>query len=173
VRERKRRLSATGFALALRGSASRMLPKGAHWCASPQSQGKTCQLRWALRARGRPSLPFAFSVSLCALWFAFIRLGFSLILLRDRGVEQSRDCGAHDRGDPEEPQLLQRPAAHENCLAGAARRVDRSVGHRNADQVDQGQPQPDRDRRTALGRPFVGRAEDKPKEESGKQVKIL
>ena len=54
-----------------------------------------------------------------------------------------------DRRHPEQPQLLQRPAADEQRRAGAARRVHRGVGDRDADQVDQRQAQADGDRREA------------------------
>lgn len=43
-----------------------------------------------------------------------------------------------DRCDPEEPQLLDGPAAGKQGHAGAAGRIDRGVGDRYADQVDQG-----------------------------------
>ena len=53
--------------------------------------------------------------------------------------------GADDRRDPEQPELLERPAADEQRRTGAARRVHRRVGHRNADQVDQRERETDRE----------------------------
>lgn len=60
-------------------------------------------------------------------------------------IQHAAEDPADDRHDPEQPQLLQRPAALENRYRGAARRVDRGVGNRNADQMDEGQRQADSD----------------------------
>ena len=61
----------------------------------------------------------------------------------------------------------ERPAADEQRRAGAARRIHRGVGHRDADQVDQRQAEADRDRREAARRALVGGAEDDHQEEEG------
>ncbi len=61
----------------------------------------------------------------------------------------------------------QRPSAHEDRRSRAARRIHRQVGHRNPDQVDQRQPQPDRDRRESLRRPPIGRAQNDHQEHEG------
>jgi hypothetical protein len=50
---------------------------------------------------------------------------------------------------PRTATAAQRPVADEQRHAGAARRVHRGVGDRNADQVDQRQAQADGDRREA------------------------
>lgn len=55
-----------------------------------------------------------------------------------------------DGGDPEEPELLEGPAGDEDGGAGAACGIDRQVGHRDADQVDQGEPESDGDRGESL-----------------------
>ena len=59
------------------------------------------------------------------------------------------------------------PAALEQRDAGAARRIDRSVVHRNADQMDQGQGQTDRQTRKTGWGPPVGRALDDEHEHRG------
>src|SRR5688572_5745646 len=64
-------------------------------------------------------------------------------------IEDAAECAANERGDPEEPQLGKRPPADEERRAGAARRVDRGVGDRDAHQVDEGEAEPDGDRREA------------------------
>src|SRR3712207_9007055 len=61
--------------------------------------------------------------------------------------------------------LFRSAPAREQCLAGATRRVHGGVRHRDADQVDQRQPEADGDRREALGRPVRGGAEDDQQEE--------
>ena len=74
----------------------------------------------------------------------------SVLAAGDGAVDQRAQQGADDRRHPEQPQLRERPAADEDRHAGAARRVHRGVGHRDADQVDQRQAQADGDRREAL-----------------------
>ena len=64
----------------------------------------------------------------------------------DRLVDETADQPADDGRQPEQPQLLQGPAARDQGGTGAACRIDRGVGHRDRDQVDQRQRQPDRDR---------------------------
>ena len=64
-------------------------------------------------------------------------------------VEDSGQHGAQDRCDPEQPELAERPAADEDRGAGAARGVDREVRDGDPDQVDQREPEADRDRREA------------------------
>src|SRR3546814_21135865 len=62
----------------------------------------------------------------------------------ERLVEEAAEHAADDRGYPEQPQLLQRPTACDQRRDGAARRIDRRVGHRDADKMDQ------RDRMTVV-----------------------
>src|SRR3546814_1544432 len=64
---------------------------------------------------------------------------------------------------PEEPQLLERQPADDERRAGAARRVDRGVGHGDRNQVDQGERKSDRDRRETRRRAAVGRSHEERK----------
>jgi hypothetical protein len=61
----------------------------------------------------------------------------------NRFVNDAGDSGADNRGNPEEPELLKGPSAHEHGSRGAACRIDRGVRHWNADQVDQRESKPD------------------------------
>ena len=56
--------------------------------------------------------------------------------------------------------LLHGPTADEESGTSAARRIHRQVRHRNPNQVDQGQPQPDGDRRESLRRTAIGGAKN-------------
>lgn len=62
------------------------------------------------------------------------------------GLEEPRgeagEDGAEERRHPEHPQLRERPAADEDCGAGRAGGVDRGIGDREVDEVDQGQQRP-------------------------------
>ena len=62
-------------------------------------------------------------------------------------ADDASDQGARDRRKPEEPELFDIGLAGENRRAGAARGIDRGVGHRNGNQMDEGQGQTDRERR--------------------------
>ena len=55
---------------------------------------------------------------------------------------------------------MKRPTVDEKSLAGAARRIDRSVGDRDADKVNKRQRQADGNGRKSLGRPLVRRSHD-------------
>ena len=68
-------------------------------------------------------------------------------LPRDARVDEPGQQSADDRRDPEEPELLDRPAADEERGARAPRGVHGDVRHRDADQVDQREAEADRDRR--------------------------
>src|SRR5688572_30463192 len=56
------------------------------------------------------------------------------------------DGTGHDGADhgcePEKPELLQRPAADEECRAGAACGVHGEIGHGNTDQMDERESKP-------------------------------
>src|SRR4051794_26062030 len=76
----------------------------------------------------------------------------------DASIQPTAGDGADDRRNPEHPQLRERPPADEQSRSGAARRIHRRVGHRDADQVNQRQRKTDRDagetdRRTLMRRP--------------------
>ena len=75
----------------------------------------------------------------------------SVVLVADQAIGQGAEYRTENRRDPEQPQLGNRPVADVQGDRGAARRVHRGVGDRDADQVDQGQGQADGDRREACG----------------------
>src|SRR5207237_1371477 len=64
-------------------------------------------------------------------------------LAGDHGVDDAAEDGADDGRREEDPELRQRPAAHEDGGAEAPRRVYRQIGHGDADEMNQGQPEPD------------------------------
>jgi hypothetical protein len=68
-------------------------------------------------------------------------------------------------GDDELPQLGDVRPAGEQRRSDAARRIHRGVGHRNSDQLNQRQRQPDWDRGEPGRRRLVGAAEDHGQEE--------
>ncbi|KAG1259587.1 hypothetical protein G6F65_015275 [Rhizopus arrhizus] len=70
-------------------------------------------------------------------------------VVADPLVDDAADRAAQQRGDPEQPQLADRTAAGEERHGSGAGRVHRGVGDRDADQVDQGQREADRQRREA------------------------
>src|SRR4029077_10888242 len=80
----------------------------------------------------------------------------TLALTAEPAVSDAGKSGTEQRCNPEQPQLLQRPAAHDECRSGAARRVNRGVGDRNADQVYQSQSQSNRNGREPLRGAGIG-----------------
>ncbi|KAG1319987.1 hypothetical protein G6F63_014474 [Rhizopus arrhizus] len=76
--------------------------------------------------------------------------------IADQAVGDGADDGAGDRRNPEQPQLLYRPTAHEQRRPSRTSRIHRRIRDGNADQVNQRQRQPDRDGRKA-GRRALGR----------------
>ena len=79
---------------------------------------------------------------------------------RSSPVREPGESGADERRDPEEPELSDGPAAHDQRGPGASGRIDRGVRDRNADEMDQRQPESDGDRGESRGRPPVRRPED-------------
>ncbi len=73
-------------------------------------------------------------------------------------VDRAADDAADDRRHPEQPQLAQCTGTREQGHAGRTGGVDRGIGHRNADQVDQRERQTDGDRRETDRRAAVGGA---------------
>src|SRR5690242_18405482 len=55
----------------------------------------------------------------------------------ETAIDEPSESASKERGQPEEPQLRERPSADEQRGSGAARRIHGGVGHRNANQVDQ------------------------------------
>src|SRR5690606_24507014 len=69
----------------------------------------------------------------------------------ENAIHPSSGRTADHRRDPEEPELGQSPPSLNDRRACAAGGIDRSVGYRNADQVDERQTEPDRNRSEAGG----------------------
>lgn len=69
----------------------------------------------------------------------------------DEFIDHGSEGASDERGDPEQLELLHGPAAGKNGHGRAAGWIYRRIGHRNADQVDQGQTQTNRDWRKPLG----------------------
>ena len=90
-----------------------------------------------------------------------------LLLARHDGINHTGQRCANDGCEPEEPELLNGPAANEERGTRAACRVHRKVGDRNADQVNQGQPEADRDGRESLWCTLVGGTQDDHQKEEG------
>jgi hypothetical protein len=76
---------------------------------------------------------------------------FDAFPLENGLVGEAGNRGADNWGHPEQPELRHRPIADKYADPGAAGGVDGGIGHRNADQVNQGQPQADGDGRKANG----------------------
>src|SRR5580658_3336624 len=66
-----------------------------------------------------------------------------LIVLVQPSPDEARKGPSQKRRDPEEPQLLDGPPSHEERGARAARRIDRQVRDRNADEMHERQGQAD------------------------------
>ena len=65
--------------------------------------------------------------------------------------QQPGDHSTDDRGHPKQPELGDVFTTGKQCRAGAARRVDRGIGDRDRDKMDQGQGEPDRNAGKAGG----------------------
>src|SRR5262245_3327112 len=86
-------------------------------------------------------------------------------LAEQSSIDQSTEHPAGNRRYPEEPQLIDRPTADKDCRTRTARRVDGGVGYGDADQVNERQSQPDRDRGKSFWCTFISRAEDNEQKE--------
>src|SRR5712692_4787823 len=95
---------------------------------------------------------------------ASVQSGASL-LLSDQRIHDPGRGGSQNRRHPEQPELLKGPASYEEGGARAPRGVDGGVGHGDRDQVDQGQAEPDCDRRESCRSPSIRGAEDDDQEE--------
>ena len=82
------------------------------------------------------------------------------VTLQERAMEESGDEGADDGRDPEEPELVDRPATDEERGRGATRRIHRGVGDRNADEMDERERETDREAGEADRGTLVGGAEN-------------
>jgi hypothetical protein len=62
-------------------------------------------------------------------------------LVAEPAINHTAENPADQRRDPEQPELRERGAADDKRRAGAARRIDRRVGHRNAHEMNERQAQ--------------------------------
>src|SRR5262245_33768219 len=121
-------------------------------------------MQWARAGRARSAqerTTSGFGVSSRAAWS---QGWFVNRLAGDRRISATGEDRAEDGGDPEEPELLEGPAADDEGWTGAARRVDGEVRDRDTDEVDDGEAEADGDGREALRRAAIGGAEDDHKE---------
>src|SRR5262249_16475300 len=81
------------------------------------------------------------------------------VATNDQRIDPAAQKPAHERRDPEQPELLERPASHEEGRPRAARRVHRGIGDGDADEMDERKGEPDRGGSEALGRAAVRRAQ--------------
>jgi len=88
----------------------------------------------------------------------------------DDGIDHAGHGAAQDRGDPEEPELLQGPAVGKDGSGGAARGVEGEIRDRDPGPIDQGHGQADGQRREALRRPAVRRAQNDQEEKNANTV---
>src|SRR5262249_53611655 len=86
-----------------------------------------------------------------------IRMGDGL---QETPIQPATREATQDGGDPEQPELLQRPAADEDRRCGAAGRVDRGGGDGNAHEMNQRQAQSDREAGEADRSAAAGPTED-------------
>ena len=106
--------------------------------AAPRSACGCCRRGW--RA-GSPTAPGADGPARRAA--SAVALGGLRPLLDHVVVHQAGQHRADDWRQPEHPELLERPPAHEHRRAGRPGRVHRRVGDRDADEVDERERQAD------------------------------
>lgn len=94
------------------------------------------------------------------LLFALAALAFGKEL-----VCNAADDATENRGDPEEPKLLDGGPANEHCHCGRAGRVHGGVGHRDRDEVDEREAEADSDRGETCRSATVGSAHDHEQED--------
>src|ERR1019366_4024001 len=104
-------------------------------------------------------------IQLCRL--LLLNLAYRFVAACNKGIDDARERPAGNWRQPEEPQLTDRPSADKHRGTGAARRIHREIGNRDADQVDQRQPKADGDRREALRGAPVGGAQNNHQEHEG------
>src|SRR5215471_2418782 len=68
---------------------------------------------------------------------AGVRLLLAALSSEEPVVDAAAERSPNNRGDPEHPQLSERPSSDEHCGARAACRVHRKIGDRNPNQVNQ------------------------------------
>src|SRR5580700_9400308 len=95
------------------------------------------------RALGHPySLPLSRRSS-TALRRGLLFRHVDLVVFVQPSPDEARKSPPQKRRDPEQPQLLEGPPSDEERRAGAARRIDRQVRDRNADEMHERQGQAD------------------------------
>lgn len=83
-------------------------------------------------------------------------------------VCNAADDATENRGDPEEPELLDGGPANEHCHCGRAGRVHGGVGHRDRDEVDEREAEADGNRGETCRSATVGGAHDHEQEDGRK-----
>ena len=87
----------------------------------------------------------------------------------DEGIDHAGERASQDRGDPEEPELLQGPAVGKDRRGGAARRVEGEIGDRDAGPIDQRHGQADGQGGQALRCPAVRRPQNDEEKKEGEE----
>ena len=95
-----------------------------------------------------------------------VKLLLAALAFGDALVSDTADHAAQNRGDPEEPELLDGRTANEHSHSGRAGRVHRRVGHRDRDEVDEREAEADGNRGKACRCATVGGAHDHEQENS-------
>ena len=106
--------------------------------------------------RGPGDLAEAHALAARLFHFMEDQLATRAFLAADHPIDHACERRPDQRCEPEQPELLQSPAAGEQRRPGAAGRIHRRVGHRDADEMDQSQAEPDGDRCKAARRVAVG-----------------
>ena len=94
-----------------------------------------------------------------------LRLLLAALAFGDALVGDTANHAAENRGDPEEPELLDGSAANEHGHSGRASRVHGGVGHRDRDEVDEREAEADGNRGKACRCATVGSAHDHEQED--------
>ena len=94
-----------------------------------------------------------------------LRLLLAALAFGDALVGDTANHAAENRGDPEEPELLDGSAANEHGHSGRASRVHGGVGHRDRDKVDEREAETDGDRGKACRSAAVGGTHDHEQED--------
>lgn len=82
------------------------------------------------------------------------------LALEHRAVDKSAERRTDEWRKPEQPELLDVSHPGEESRGSAAGGIDRRVCDRDADEVDEGQREPDREAGESDGRALMRRAED-------------
>ena len=97
-----------------------------------------------------------------------VKLLLAALAFGDALVGNTADHAAENRGDPEEPELLDGSAANEHGHSGRASRVHGGVGHRDRDEVDEREAETDSNRGKACRSATVGGTHDHEQEDRRK-----